>query len=395
VLKTFAQKLAHSKWTWLAPLALTIGGSFSGAVVRGLCLVVATGLSIWIFSDTELAKGTAEARQSNTIRVGRTILASVLAIGLAVGIFWVSNRLEAFGQNLAQAKAKPATPSAPTPTPDQTAAQRQSSSAPQEKLNPSRKPSKGLPLNQTNETKKKSPIQAAIKQPISQRDTIDFEDMNASGMQAALAVDGNAQRGVDINVKGGTYDNNVAVVQNQGPNARITVQDITANGNKAVVQNGPPAPPPIKQDCGGGNCAISVGQQGGITGQVFIDTHPRIALTDQQQTAIAKAMKPFGGRTAIIVVNGNTQDVSDFARRLGSALRAANVVPTVGHGFAGSEDGSVMLPFQIQYGDKDADMAKRLMKAMLDNHVLSGKQIGYHYTEGTPGQLSITLTPPN
>jgi hypothetical protein len=41
---------------------------------------------------------------------------------------------------------------------------------------------------------------------------------------------------------------------------------------KTVTKTDAPSEPPIKQDCGGGNCAASVGQQGGVTaGQINVN----------------------------------------------------------------------------------------------------------------------------
>ncbi len=129
--------------------------------------------------------------------------------------------------------------------------------------------------------------------------------------------------------------------------------------------------------------------------QIFIDTHPRIAITDNQQSAITEAMKPFGGRKAIIIVNGTTQEISDFGKRIKAALGDAKLLPDIGGGFASHEDGSSMLPVEVQYGDNDADAGEALLRALADNHVLPVKQIGFHYYKGKPGSLVITISPPN
>lgn len=154
--------------------------------------------------------------------------------------------------------------------------------------------------------------------------------------------------------------------------------------------------PTLAQECKpGAACAMSSGQQGGITaGQVFFDTHPHIVITDGQQAAISEAMKPFGGHSAMILLNGNNQEMADLGKHLNSAFVTAMITSNLSQGFAGSEDGSVLLPIQVQYGDQDKEMGESIIKALVDNHVLTGRQIGVHYYQGTPGHLSIILSAP-
>lgn len=95
----FVSKFKHSRWTLLAPLGLIVLASFSGNIVRAFCLIGAVIISIWIVYDTEFAKGTETARHSRKKHIGRTAIASLVLIIAAVGILWLSNRIEAFAQN--------------------------------------------------------------------------------------------------------------------------------------------------------------------------------------------------------------------------------------------------------------------------------------------------------
>ena len=83
----------------LVPLALILLASFSGPIVRLLCVSAAVGVSIWIFYDTELAKGTDTARHSRPKRIGRTVAAAVVLALVGGGVLWGSNRLQAFAEN--------------------------------------------------------------------------------------------------------------------------------------------------------------------------------------------------------------------------------------------------------------------------------------------------------
>jgi hypothetical protein len=160
------------------------------------------------------------------------------------------------------------------------------------------------------------------------------------------------------------------------------------------IATGAPTQPPLSQECApGAYCAQSTGQQGGITGQVFINTRPHFVITDEQQLAIGQAMKPFSGHKALILVNGNATDASEFGQRLASALRAVGVDATSSQGEVHSMDGSATPPLLVQYGDNDADMGQALLKAIVDNHIWTG-QIGHRYYEGKPGgQLMVVVTP--
>jgi len=105
------KKLSHSKWTLLAPIALTIVSTFSPAEVRAICLIIAVCMCVWIFNDTELAKGSPEAKVqvSKRQRIGRTSLATVAFLTVAILLF--------FGINRAERLLAGGTPSAVNPQP--------------------------------------------------------------------------------------------------------------------------------------------------------------------------------------------------------------------------------------------------------------------------------------
>jgi hypothetical protein len=62
------------------------------------------------------------------------------------------------------------------------------------------------------------------------------------------------------------------------------------------------SPPAISQDCGGGNCAVSLGQRGGITaGRIDIETPPVRQLTDAQKEGIKDFLKTIP-QTVLVTV---------------------------------------------------------------------------------------------
>lgn len=146
-----------------------------------------------------------------------------------------------------------------------------------------------------------------------ERDTLDIRGGSFSGGQAAIAVDGNPFRGTDVTVEGGTYTDNQQVVQNWMPNTNIRLKDVTALRNKAVVSNGiGQSQPTIRQDCGGGNCAISMGQQRGVTaGQVnMYGPRPRISSENVAKLA-AQLSKCSPGATMVMPSVNNPSGTTD------------------------------------------------------------------------------------
>jgi hypothetical protein len=89
-------KLKHSRWTLLAPLGLTILSTLAPETVRVICLAIAWGVSVWIFYDTELAKGLIDAvpKVGKSKRIMRTTLASIVFLALAVTVFVGTNSIE-------------------------------------------------------------------------------------------------------------------------------------------------------------------------------------------------------------------------------------------------------------------------------------------------------------
>jgi hypothetical protein len=94
-----------------------------------------------------------------------------------------------------------------------------------------------------------------------------------------------------------------------------------AKANKDSPPVTPPQQPPIKQDCGAGNCAASVGQQGGVTaGQINIDTDRRLTpkqLADIGADKIDCAAAPF------IKVTASSDEAKRYASQFIGALRKA------------------------------------------------------------------------
>jgi hypothetical protein len=78
----------------LVPIALLFGGSFSGSIVRAICLIAAAFVSTWIFYDTELAKGSPP--HSSRKRKCLTGAALTIFILLALILFFGSNRFESW-----------------------------------------------------------------------------------------------------------------------------------------------------------------------------------------------------------------------------------------------------------------------------------------------------------
>jgi hypothetical protein len=83
----------------------------------------------------------------------------------------------------------------------------------------------------------------------------------------------------------------------------------------------PPQQPPINQDCGGGNCAASVGQQGGITaGQLNVDTDRRLS---HKQIADIGAAKAACASMPFVNVTASSDEAKRYAYQLISALHVA------------------------------------------------------------------------
>jgi|ERR1700730_11012495 len=88
----FIAKIQHSRWTVLGPIGLLFVGSLTGSLLRAGCLIAAVLISIWIFYDTELAKGSPE--HSLEQRRWRSGAAAVIFALIAVGAFIGADRVE-------------------------------------------------------------------------------------------------------------------------------------------------------------------------------------------------------------------------------------------------------------------------------------------------------------
>jgi hypothetical protein len=100
------------------------------------------------------------------------------------------------------------------------------------------------------------------------------------------------------------------------------LKDVTALNNEVKAA---PVPPPISQVCApGASCAISNGQQGGITaGAVNVGNQAR-QITTENTEALTSGLKNFNQKITLAVEIG-TWDGMQFASQLRSALRAAGV----------------------------------------------------------------------
>ncbi|MFI5058382.1 MAG: hypothetical protein ACHQLQ_09355 [Candidatus Acidiferrales bacterium] len=98
-------EIKHSRWAMLVPLALVFLGTFQGQLVRGLCLIAAVGVSIWILRDTELVKGNPE--HSPKKRNRRTLVACLVLALVAALLFLGSNRLDQWAVASKIEKPKP------------------------------------------------------------------------------------------------------------------------------------------------------------------------------------------------------------------------------------------------------------------------------------------------
>ena len=81
-------------------------------------------------------------------------------------------------------------------------------------------------------------------------------------------------------------------------------------------------------------------------------------MTDEQQSAITEAMKPFAGRSTFILANGATTELVEFGKRLNSALNDAAITSEFHTGFSMSEGGDAMPVFYMGFGDNNVDMAQ-------------------------------------
>jgi hypothetical protein len=102
-----------------------------------------------------------------------------------------------------------------------------------------------------------------------------------------------------------------------------TEADGTAK-SKAKKDASPATPsqqPPITQDCGGGNCAASVGQQGGVTaGQYNVDTDRRLS---PKQIADIGAAKTACATMPFVNVTASSDEAKRYAYQFIGALHAA------------------------------------------------------------------------
>jgi hypothetical protein len=174
------------------------------------------------------------------------------------------------------------------------------------------------------------------------------------------------------------------------PTARSTKQN-----NSGAIGNPSASTPLLSQECApGAYCAQSTGQQGGITGQVFIDTHPHVILTDEQKTAIVDSLAQFAGRKCFIMLNNATQETGLFGRRLRDAMKEAGIDCRLESGMMAMEGGGVMpSPLFVQVGKNNQDLALALNNVLFKHKVVTAP-IKTAPVENADAYM-ITITTPN
>jgi hypothetical protein len=156
--------------------------------------------------------------------------------------------------------------------------------------------------------------------------------------------------------------------------------------------------PHIALECPSGNCATSIGQQGGITaGIVNIDTHSHLLLKDDQQAALADAMKPFAGRRALILTNGGSREQVEFGNRMQAALKVAGIQAEFHTGIAMSEGAEPTPWLFIGWGQHNSDMAQALVSVIRNARIIVPMaHVGTHYYEdGDKDGFQIVIGQPD
>jgi hypothetical protein len=122
----------------------------------------------------------------------------------------------------------------------------------------------------------------------------------------------------------GTTDNATASVEKQIP-PKTALPEQTAPTEQPSTRKSAKSKrsdqPPIQQDCGGGNCAASVGQQGGITaGQVIIGDVPK-RLSKNDIDTIAAFLRGAQAKSVISISVFKDGNATAFADDLYEAFR--------------------------------------------------------------------------
>lgn len=111
--------------------------------------------------------------------------------------------------------------------------------------------------------------------------------------------------------------------QPQRPEVREKTPPVSISPTKPTdpTKKGEGTLPAMTQDCGGGNCAASVGQQGGITaGQINVDTDRHLSL---KQIANIGAAKTACATMPFINVTASSDEAKRYAYQIIGALHAA------------------------------------------------------------------------
>ncbi|MGA9863728.1 MAG: hypothetical protein WA383_19790 [Terriglobales bacterium] len=110
--------------------------------------------------------------------------------------------------------------------------------------------------------------------------------------------------------------------QGQSSNSRNTGANGASSTRGKVPHEAPNTPPPaILQDCGGGNCAVSSGQTGGVTaGQINVDTDRHLA---PKQIADIEAAKAACAAMSFIHVTASSDEAKRHAYEFINALQSA------------------------------------------------------------------------
>jgi hypothetical protein len=312
--------LNHSRWTLLAPLGLIVLASFSGNIVRAFCLIGAVGIGIWIVHDTEFAKGTEIAWHSRQKHFSRTAIASLVLIIVAVGIFWVSNRIEAFAQNWGKGDTKKtggATQSAPVP-PQPSSTDNQAAKQDSTKT--------GTPT-------KKPAQQAAIREALPHSGIVTGKDSTVYGQvpPGSKIGDGSTVVGA-TDSDGNTILNRGGLAIGNGAKADPTSIAIGAHANAGTA---PTPPPSMSQECApGASCGQSIGQTGGITAGTINLGPPPLLINKEQRDHLTASVKPFvqqfAGKKINISLHNANPETGEFGTRLDTAFKAAGFQTNTG-----------------------------------------------------------------
>lgn len=114
------------------------------------------------------------------------------------------------------------------------------------------------------------------------------------------------------------------------------------------------------------NCIVNC-FEGNNRGTVVMNQYgpPKLMMTDEQKSAITKAMRPYAGLKFTIFRHEETLDSSDWADKLRDALKEAGMICTKdGNGTAFYRPSAVPQGISINIGNDNIDAATALAKVL-------------------------------